>query len=356
VPGKRRSDGKWMGFKDWPKHQATVADCKQWILDGANGGQQGRLYPGLDIDVEDAKVAAFAEELAIKRFGDAPVRVRAGSSRRLLVYRQPKDGPPIRKMRLAWIDATGQKHAVELLGAGCQYLIFGTHKSGAEYEWRDGRSPCEWGGPASLNEATAPPEFFAELQAYVEAQGWTVDRGLRVSEESAIRQRKPLDHPSWERAPSHDQLEHILTTYLLNNHENFPSHDNDFVPMTAAIVVSTWPNHDDFYPRYEQWAMEYPGITEEYIRGRWDSIVLAGEAALDYAFILSKARAKGFSDAADPVPPEYLDTATPVQKMLDRFVWVSGARALQRHAQRWFLRKPRVQRCECPCGAVRRLG
>jgi hypothetical protein len=131
---------------------ATVADAKQWVSWGASVGLQSRLYLGLDIDVEDAAAADAIEALALDYLGLAPVRFRDGSPRRLLVYKRA--GEVISKRRVAYTDAAGVKHAVELLGKGQQYVVEGPHPKGGVYQWRHDESPCEW-TPATLTEVDA---------------------------------------------------------------------------------------------------------------------------------------------------------------------------------------------------------
>jgi hypothetical protein len=144
TPGTRKADGSWAGLSGkWSDTLiATVADAKQWVQWGASVGLQSRLYLGLDIDVESEEQAAAVEALALDYLGLAPVRFRDGSPRRLLVYKRA--GEVISKRRLAYADAAGVKHAVELLGKGQQYLVEGPHSKGGVYQWRHGESPCEW--------------------------------------------------------------------------------------------------------------------------------------------------------------------------------------------------------------------
>jgi bifunctional DNA primase/polymerase-like protein len=128
------------GFK------ATIEQLKEWSRwPGAGIGLQARNLLALDIDVNDATVADQIETLAQDYLGFAPVRLRNGSPRRLLVYRRAKGQPPIRKMRLTWRDTSGVKHAVEALGAGQYWNAEGIHPSGARYVWRNNESPVEWG-------------------------------------------------------------------------------------------------------------------------------------------------------------------------------------------------------------------
>jgi hypothetical protein len=131
TPGVRNEDGTWNGLGGpWSVDlQATVKDAKQWQSWGASVGLQGRTFPGLDIDVEDAALASLITELARDCLGFAPVRSRTGFPRRLLMYRAAE---PLKKRRLAF-TYQGEKQAVELLGLGQQYVVEGGHPKGGAY-------------------------------------------------------------------------------------------------------------------------------------------------------------------------------------------------------------------------------
>jgi hypothetical protein len=66
------------------------------------------------------------------------VRLRHGSPRRVLVYEYDQHTAPIRKHRLAFSDARGNKHIVEYLARGQQVVIEGPHAKGAMHYWRNG--------------------------------------------------------------------------------------------------------------------------------------------------------------------------------------------------------------------------
>lgn len=155
-------NGAVRGFR-WNKDfVASIQDVLKWSLDPETGwGLQGRNYIGLDLDINDAALADQIEELARDYLGAAPVRLRDGSPRRLLVYRRARDEPYIKKMRLAWTDRNGAAHAVEVLGYGQFYVVEGVHPSGARYRWRDNESLVEV-GPVNLTEidAAALRRFF----------------------------------------------------------------------------------------------------------------------------------------------------------------------------------------------------
>lgn len=206
VPGKRTNAG-WVGFSDWAAHETTDSDVATWSRWGAGIGLQGRLFPGLDIDVEDSELADAIDITAALELGFAPTRFGRGS-RRLRVYA----GPGFKKRRLAFRlpraaegagpgergarDAGGPRdgsandldprgaaagdanpagdpgwtvHAVELLGAGQQYVLEGVHpKTGLPYRWADD-SPVDYGAEG-LTTIT-----LEEIERFFEAVRWAVE-------------------------------------------------------------------------------------------------------------------------------------------------------------------------------------
>lgn len=91
----------------------------------------GILCDGLravDYDIEDKDIAAKCRAIGADIFGEAPMRFRRNSARFLVLYRALEGAPP--KAVLA-----GKHGKIEALGKGQQFVAFGTHPSGAEYEW-----------------------------------------------------------------------------------------------------------------------------------------------------------------------------------------------------------------------------
>lgn len=129
VPGRRNRNGTWAGY-NWRKAEHTVDDVRGWMTDGANVGIKAGSFPGVDIDCLDEPLAAFIEKYTLDHLGWAPVRF-GRRPKRLLMYQTPE---PFGRIRLHAVKG-GEKHLVEFLGAGQQYLVHGTHPSGANYEW-----------------------------------------------------------------------------------------------------------------------------------------------------------------------------------------------------------------------------
>lgn len=90
-------------------------------------------FPGVDIDVTDQACADAIADLAHTELGPAPVRFGGACPKRLLMYITPK---PFAKLKvfLSGPDgdrgADGKQYAVEVLGDGQQYVIYGQHPSG----------------------------------------------------------------------------------------------------------------------------------------------------------------------------------------------------------------------------------
>ncbi|WJR78771.1 DUF5906 domain-containing protein [Bradyrhizobium sp. NP1] len=323
TPGVRNSDGTWSGLGGkWPEERfSTVAECKKYILWGASVGLQGRKFPGLDIDVESEAMAGAIESLALEHFGMAPVRVREGSPRRLMVYRVAEGHDTIRKTRLAWKDAQGVKHAAELLAFGQQYVVEGPHPKGGAYLWRHNESPCDC-GPAELAEITsdAIDGFFTALRGLVHKKGWGEIQKGALAGSGVPSTRKGLDDASlWASKPS---LVLEALQVWPNSPDTLPSHD-DFVTALAAIKAALGPKREDYYSDVLAWAMNNDSIRPDYVRKRWDSI---NDAALGAAWLFATAKATGkFDGEAQEDFDEDGDAMiaqTPLEKMISRYVWV----------------------------------
>lgn len=165
---------------DWPQgfspEQVQAFAAKQYA--SGNVGLLARAFPGVDIDVLDAECAAALEGAALAELGAAPVRVGAWP-KRLLLYRT---SAPFAKVKVFLTDpkgnkcgADGKQYAIEFLGAGQQFVIYGRHPDGHEYTWPKNDGPCER-APGELLEITADQvnKFIASLPAWL-PKGWSVN-------------------------------------------------------------------------------------------------------------------------------------------------------------------------------------
>ena len=119
VRGKRPSEPNWQNTVGMPV-------CRDDALN--TGILTGTVYP-LDIDVEDQTTVTEIVTMAEKLFGRTIVRCRQNSARRLLPYRIENEDA-----RKVVIPLSCGK--LEFLGRGQQFVGFGKHPSGADYEWQ----------------------------------------------------------------------------------------------------------------------------------------------------------------------------------------------------------------------------
>jgi hypothetical protein len=117
--GKRPSEPGWQNTVGMPVYRDDATNT---------GILTGTVYP-LDIDVEDPAIVTEIVAMATRLFGRTNVRCRQNSARRLLPYRIENDDA-----RKIVIPLSCGK--CEFLGRGQQFVGFGKHPSGTDYEWQ----------------------------------------------------------------------------------------------------------------------------------------------------------------------------------------------------------------------------
>jgi hypothetical protein len=252
VPGRKYGDG-WGGYS-WRDTDVALQELEQ---DGANVGLRGELFPGLDIDVNDPRLVRAVQALAEAILGEAPVRL-SRQPRRLLVYRTDE---PFGRLSLK-IKWEGEWHLVEWLGAGRQYLVHGTHPSGAEYRW-DGDPLWEYDpgqlATVSVEQAAA---FLDELARLLEARG--------VETERAGQGTNAADHaPPQEdlKAPS---LEVLQDLPLPPNPDEFGW--DEFIKHGYAFKAAGQEDETLAYDRWVAWAEQHPDFDPDVCEHEWDKL------------------------------------------------------------------------------------
>lgn len=153
--------GQWKGYSwNCPQTESFVETMDRH---GANVGLRAGFFPGIDIDTDDPTATVFAYNLAVELLGPAPIRLSSGA-RRLLVYRTDE---PFKKKVLSFGD-----QAVEVLGDGQQYVVYGTHPSGDKYHFQKGHTLPR--SPDLLTRVTEEEviEYLAQLGALLDENGY----------------------------------------------------------------------------------------------------------------------------------------------------------------------------------------
>lgn len=287
TPGHKTASGLWAGY-DWRKHQPSLADVTRWCLDGASTGLRADRWPGVDIDCTDESLAKIIEDVALGTLGPAPIRT-GRAPKRLLMYHTPE---PFGRMRL-YITKDGAQHLVEILGAGQQYLVHGTHPVTMKpYVWD--RDPVET--PLTTITKEQASAFLAKLEdslnilsiGRVERVGDGRVAGAVVAEQSGLL------------APSIERL-HAAVSVIPNDDRTAPGRD-EYVRMGYAIRAAGGEDEEEAYGIFADWASRHAadgrvGGNPETWRSDWRR--MKPPFALGWEWIASQARSFGFVDATD---------------------------------------------------------
>lgn len=157
--GEWREMAGWQRFCDMPPSEAEVDEWRDWPECGASIAC-GTVM-GLDLDIEDAKLAKQIREVAERTLGVTPLVRYGRKPRAMLVYRM---ATPFRSRRVGPLDA---------MGAGRQFVAYGIHPITEQpYEW-------EREGPDTTAMASLPVVDEARLTAFFEQALPLLPIGLR---------------------------------------------------------------------------------------------------------------------------------------------------------------------------------
>jgi len=278
-PGKLTPEG-CTGFPAWSQHVTTTDDLRTWETWADFGvGIQTRRVRGVDIDVTDPTLAEALGELALRIFGPAPCRVGM-APKRLYAYRCDTPGPK------RWLTLThrmsGEKHLVEVLGDGQQFVTRGVHeKTGKPYRWENGG--LETIGYDGLMEITLGQieQFLAEVAKLAGTLGYDADA---VSGAGSSGDGKPIGDPDLRQGDPE-----VIREALEVIGNDFDYHE--WITHSYAIKAALG-GDDAHYDVYDEWSALSDKHDPETTRATWGYI---HGSRLDADFIYDRARLAGWS-------------------------------------------------------------
>lgn len=191
-PGKRPVDAEWQTLAVTPEIVA------RWARQHANVGLRTRQFPAVDVDVDDAAIAAAVEQLVVATLGPTARRTRANSGRRALLFRV--QGSPFKKRTVGFKLPDGTFARIEVLANGQQLVVAGMHASGVPNAWPEGQPRAD--ALAPMSEAQCD-ELVALLRVRLAGLGCVLDGKSTPAPNGAQRpaQRAPRPFPAstWER-------------------------------------------------------------------------------------------------------------------------------------------------------------
>lgn len=267
IPG-RYAGGQWWGLGGhWPTVGLSKADqtkAQSWPT--ANVGLRAAEFPAIDCDVQSEEAFQVVDAVVSRMMGFAPIRKRANAPRALYVFKRNGDDA-VRKMRLVFSDGVAD-HAVEVLGAGQQYVISGTHPSGVLYNWMEGRELVKVGADGlTPHDATAFARFMDALRQEVEGRGWVVKsqtqaRAVSGGVEFPVTTMDPVIEP---------KLVLAALNAIPNTEENYPDRQ-PFVAICASFKAALGRDAEQHKEAFYGWATKHGWANPEWIDNIWDSI------------------------------------------------------------------------------------
>ncbi|MDR7037969.1 hypothetical protein J2X36_002724 [Methylobacterium sp. BE186] len=339
APGRfDKSRGLWCGLKGnftrvGVRDRADVEEFASFPT--SNVGLLGRYAPAIDSDAETADARRFVDRLIVAAFGDGAgiaERVRGNGPRRLYSFRHAEIGADksrIVRTRHIHYRLKGEEdhlpiHKLDIIGAGNQYVITGTHPSGDKYEWAkdwdlaDIAQSGKWHRVENADICRFIEMFESEL---IKAGGTLIaSTGGRVPREERDYSR---DNPIM---PVRDVFDGLQA--LPNDERNFPARD-DFVAILAAIRAALGREAETSANQVEAWACEDPvWCPPDYFEKAWKSLapgVRVDRHALDFEF-----RQRGIFVSARSAFPDDAGTAA---------VEITNRKSEQRTAETLLLHK-----------------
>jgi P4 family phage/plasmid primase-like protien len=290
VPGRRVANGLWAGY-DWRSHEATLDDVRQWCVDGASVGLRADRFPAIDIDCTDENISRTIASIVRAKLGAAPERV-GRAPKTLFLFRLADGDEPFGRMRL-WFEHRGQKHLIEILGQGQQYLVHGTHPTTMRpYSWNCRLEQLAAASLPPLSRAAAT-EILDELQDHL---GLIVTGKLEREGTGKPLAQRVLDQAGL-LAPSIEVVRAAVAV-IPNTSSLFPGRD-DYLRMGYAIRAAGGDEYEDeAYGIFAEWASRWSDGTNEPDTVRADWRRFKAPYSVGWSWLCEQARPFGFNDAA----------------------------------------------------------
>lgn len=261
------------GFDGWQNTKATPNLVKQWVENGHRDSGVGILTknnPAVDLDILDEEVAKMMEDWCLLNIGDAPVRV-GKFPKRILVFRTEE---PFSKMKTGkYEDEWGDKHEIEILGNGQQFIAYGIHKdTGREYQWTSDTQPT------SLhveNLTLITPDDCKALMAYFVKVA--TERGWKKVTNGLSGNVRPIDAEDDAFADVETTVDIPIDELRLRLMSIPGSDDHDRWVQIGMALFHQFGGDDDGLALWHEWSETADNYDAEELDKRWKSFQIEGK-------------------------------------------------------------------------------
>lgn len=273
---KHPSAGKAPALKRWQTIDANVSLVDEWSsrYRSYSLGIHTRFTPAVDIDCTDESATAYMVNFVTELLGEAPQRV-GRAPKTLMLYCTEE---PFTKVKShVWEDELGDRHAVEILGSGQQFVAFGIHPvTRKPYKWL-GDSPLECNSDIDLMPITLEKAriIAREFDRYAKSLGWTADPKL-----SAINGGEEAESWLGGAQEADDWLDDDIfkakwegtTEELAELMADLPPEDSydRWFPVLAALKDAER-EPDEFKEIAREWSAKSDNYDESSFEDKWDN-------------------------------------------------------------------------------------
>lgn len=279
--------GKAPLMKMWASIPVNQENLDEWQRKYFRYGIGIRTWdnPAVDVDCLDEDASRHMRLFVEGTVGFAPARI-GRAPKTLLLYRA--DEPFTKVKSHTWIDDWGQKNAVEILGAGQQFVAYGIHPGTKKpYEWIGQESPLNCHAAMDLENLTLVDarRIVDEFDRYALEQGWEKtqpgdkefeppQRGKLVSgrPEADWMEEEIVDNDDWVEADdakdkwegSYEEFESLI--------EDLPPAEeySAWFPVIAAIKDAQR-EPDEFRDIARDWSAKAANFDEEGFDDKWEN-------------------------------------------------------------------------------------
>lgn len=284
-PGKKSPN-----FDGWQNTRSSRSTVTQWIDSGRDRHGIGiltRHTPAIDIDILDEEVADLVEQWCIEDLGQAPTRI-GKAPKRLMLFKVKE---PFRKMRSGvWFDEWDNKHQIEILGDGQQFVAYHIHpETRTPYRWVRSGDPLTVSADELIElDVDKARDLLIRFDMYAAELGWRMAHGARrpVLPGTDV----DLDDPFIEDARPVDlSFEELRQRLLLIPEEEAADHDTWY--QTGMALYHQFDGSDEGLELWHEWSETAHNYDAEALDTRWASFAIEGKgrAPLTARYILKMA-------------------------------------------------------------------
>ena len=306
-PGIRNHLGEYVGYP-WLRTEPTRQQVHQWAIDGSSVGFGGWEYPAFDIDIVDEEIADACVAAIETLLG--PCVLRYGRKPKVMVIGRSDE--PLRSFDVHYKGGHPllgeEKHLIQFLGAGRQYVMVGTHPvTMAPYTTVDPIHALGIMGPEALPLLTPAvvAEIFEALNAVLASFDFTTESRANAEPGSGDVSQESLSAPSAEAL-------HRLVDQLPNT---APDRE-EYITVGYAIKGASLEFPEAGREAFQSWCARWDGghNDPELVDIDWNKMSPPFRAGYD--LLLAKGNAWGanvsdFVFGAAETPPEPSTAAEP---------------------------------------------